>query len=56
MDRGIEVATGEDDSDESVDYDDEEDHFNEDGSFIGEYSGRRRRGSVEANGPTSSVA
>ncbi|XP_076133230.1 cell adhesion molecule L1-like a isoform X1 [Alosa pseudoharengus] len=56
IDGGIEVATGEDDSDESVDYDDEEDQFNEDGSFIGEYSGRRRRGSAEANGPSSSVA
>ncbi|XP_031422815.1 cell adhesion molecule L1-like a isoform X7 [Clupea harengus] len=51
------LATGEDDSCESVvDYEDEEEQFNEDGSFIGEYSGRRRRASVEMNGPSSSVA
>ncbi|KAL2104146.1 hypothetical protein ACEWY4_001014 [Coilia grayii] len=52
----IKIVLGEDDSGQSVDdYDDEEDHFNEDGSFIGEYAGRRLRGSTEANGPTSSV-
>lgn len=39
------------------DYADSEGEFNEDGSFIGEYSGRRHRGSVsEPNGPNTVTA
>lgn len=42
----------EDDSsgDSPVISDDEDCEFNEDGSFIGEYSGYKRRASVEVNG------
>uniref|UniRef100_A0AAY4BJ33 Neural cell adhesion molecule L1 n=1 Tax=Denticeps clupeoides TaxID=299321 RepID=A0AAY4BJ33_9TELE len=47
----------EDESGDSlVEYGDGDDEFNEDGSFIGEYSGHRHRGSAEMSGPTSSVA
>lgn len=42
----------EDDSsdDSSIISEDNDCEFNEDGSFIGEYAGYRRRASVEANG------
>lgn len=43
--------------DSLVDYADGEGEFNEDGSFIGEYSGRRNRGSVsEPSGPSPVTA
>ncbi|XP_070765762.1 cell adhesion molecule L1-like a isoform X2 [Enoplosus armatus] len=43
--------------DSLVDYADGEGEFNEDGSFIGEYSGRRHRGSVsEPSGPSPVTA
>lgn len=46
-------ATGDSVSRDSlVDYADGDGEFSEDGSFIGEYSGRKHRGSVsEPNGP-----
>ncbi|XP_063064100.1 neural cell adhesion molecule L1-like protein isoform X2 [Engraulis encrasicolus] len=57
----IKIVVGESDSDSGQsadDYDDEEDQFNEDGSFIGEYAGRRRRQSTaeqNGHGPTATV-
>ncbi|KAM6982682.1 cell adhesion molecule L1-like a isoform 3-T3 [Tautogolabrus adspersus] len=43
--------------DSLVDYADGEEEFNEDGSFIGEYSGRKHRGSVsEPSGPNPVTA
>ncbi|XP_067316337.1 neural cell adhesion molecule L1-like protein isoform X5 [Pseudorasbora parva] len=42
--------------DSMVDYGDEDTHFNEDGSFIGEYSGRKERVSMEIKGNNQSTA
>uniref|UniRef100_A0A1A7WN48 Neural cell adhesion molecule L1 n=1 Tax=Iconisemion striatum TaxID=60296 RepID=A0A1A7WN48_9TELE len=53
------VGEGEDSisRDSLVDYTDEEEEFNEDGSFIGEYSGPKYKGSInEPNGPSSVTA
>uniref|UniRef100_A0A671SJQ1 Neural cell adhesion molecule L1-like protein n=1 Tax=Sinocyclocheilus anshuiensis TaxID=1608454 RepID=A0A671SJQ1_9TELE len=47
---------GGDSGDSMVDYGDEDAHFNEDGSFIGEYSGRKERVSMEIKGNNQSTA
>uniref|UniRef100_A0AAR2KCC2 Neural cell adhesion molecule L1-like protein n=1 Tax=Pygocentrus nattereri TaxID=42514 RepID=A0AAR2KCC2_PYGNA len=47
---------GGDSGDSMVDYGDEDAHFNEDGSFIGEYGGRKERASVEIKGTNQSTA
>lgn len=47
---------GGDSGDSMVDYCDEDAHFNEDGSFIGEYSGRKDRASMEIKGNNQSTA
>ncbi|XP_058635302.1 neural cell adhesion molecule L1-like protein isoform X7 [Onychostoma macrolepis] len=47
---------GGDSGDSMVDYGDEDTHFNEDGSFIGEYSGRKERVSMEIKGNNQSTA
>ncbi|ROL50768.1 Neural cell adhesion molecule L1-like protein [Anabarilius grahami] len=47
---------GGDCGDSMVDYGDEDTHFNEDGSFIGEYSGRKERVSMEIKGNNQSTA
>ncbi|XP_051568295.1 neural cell adhesion molecule L1-like protein isoform X3 [Myxocyprinus asiaticus] len=47
---------GGDSGDSMVDYGDEDAHFNEDGSFIGEYSGRKERVSTEIKGNNQSTA
>lgn len=47
---------GGDSGDSMVDYGDEDAHFNEDGSFIGEYSGRKERVSMEIKGNNQSAA
>ncbi|XP_076870180.1 neural cell adhesion molecule L1-like protein isoform X2 [Brachyhypopomus gauderio] len=47
---------GGDSGDSMVDYGDEDAHFNEDGSFIGEYAGRKERSSVEIKGTSQSTA
>uniref|UniRef100_A0A8C1IG84 Neural cell adhesion molecule L1 n=1 Tax=Cyprinus carpio TaxID=7962 RepID=A0A8C1IG84_CYPCA len=46
---------GGDSGDSMVDYGDEDAHFNEDGSFIGEYSGRKERVSMEIKGNNQST-
>ncbi|XP_056112188.1 neural cell adhesion molecule L1-like protein isoform X8 [Rhinichthys klamathensis goyatoka] len=45
-----------DSGDSMVEYGDEDTHFNEDGSFIGEYSGRKERVSMEIKGNNQSTA
>uniref|UniRef100_A0AAY4DMF9 Neural cell adhesion molecule L1-like protein n=1 Tax=Denticeps clupeoides TaxID=299321 RepID=A0AAY4DMF9_9TELE len=45
-----------DSGDSLVDYGDEEGQFNEDGSFIGEYAGRKERASVEIKGTGQTAA
>ncbi|XP_059415887.1 neural cell adhesion molecule L1-like protein isoform X2 [Carassius carassius] len=47
---------GGDSGDSMVEYGDEDAHFNEDGSFIGEYSGRKERVSMEIKGNNQSTA
>uniref|UniRef100_A0A672NMA4 Neural cell adhesion molecule L1-like protein n=1 Tax=Sinocyclocheilus grahami TaxID=75366 RepID=A0A672NMA4_SINGR len=47
---------GRDSGDSMVDYGDEDAHFHEDGSFIGEYSGRKERVSMEIKGNNQSTA
>ncbi|XP_042582312.1 neural cell adhesion molecule L1-like protein isoform X10 [Cyprinus carpio] len=47
---------GGDSGDSMVDYGDEDAHFHEDGSFIGEYSGRKDRVSMEIKGNNQSTA
>uniref|UniRef100_A0A4W4EMC2 Neural cell adhesion molecule L1-like protein n=1 Tax=Electrophorus electricus TaxID=8005 RepID=A0A4W4EMC2_ELEEL len=47
---------GGDSGDSMVDYGDEDAHFNEDGSFIGEYAGRKERSSMEIKGTNQSTA
>ncbi len=47
---------GGDSGDSMVDYGDEDAHFNEDGSFIGEYAGRKARVSMEIKGNNQSTA
>ncbi|XP_077054172.1 neural cell adhesion molecule L1-like protein isoform X2 [Siphateles boraxobius] len=47
---------GGDSGDSMVEYGDEDTHFNEDGSFIGEYSGRKERVSMEIKGNNQSTA
>ncbi|TRY69809.1 hypothetical protein DNTS_000588, partial [Danionella cerebrum] len=47
---------GADSGDSMVDYCEEDAHFNEDGSFIGEYSGRKDRLSSEIKGTNQSTA
>uniref|UniRef100_A0A673G861 Neural cell adhesion molecule L1-like protein n=1 Tax=Sinocyclocheilus rhinocerous TaxID=307959 RepID=A0A673G861_9TELE len=47
---------GKDSGDSMVDYGDEDTHFHEDGSFIGEYSGRKERVSMEIKGNNQSTA
>ncbi|XP_052415487.1 neural cell adhesion molecule L1-like protein isoform X9 [Carassius gibelio] len=47
---------GGDSGDSMVDYGDEDAHFHEDGSFIGEYSGRKERVSMEIKGNNQSIA
>ena len=47
---------GGDSGDSMVDYGDEDAHFNEDGSFIGEYGGRKDRASMEIKGTNQSTA
>ncbi|XP_051996637.1 neural cell adhesion molecule L1-like protein isoform X3 [Xyrauchen texanus] len=47
---------GGDSGDSMADYGDEDAHFNEDGSFIGEYSGRKDRVSTEIKGNNQSTA
>uniref|UniRef100_A0AAR2JY97 Neural cell adhesion molecule L1-like protein n=1 Tax=Pygocentrus nattereri TaxID=42514 RepID=A0AAR2JY97_PYGNA len=50
-------VSGDDTSvDSSVDYEDEDSEFNEDGSFIGEYAGHKRKLSAEVNGHTTMTA
>ncbi|KAI1890977.1 hypothetical protein AGOR_G00159130 [Albula goreensis] len=45
-----------DSGDSLVDYGDEDGQFNEDGSFIGEYAGRKERDSMEVKGMTQITA
>ncbi|XP_036386430.1 neural cell adhesion molecule L1-like protein isoform X2 [Megalops cyprinoides] len=45
-----------DSGDSLVDYGEEDGQFNEDGSFIGEYAGRKERGSMEVKGTTQITA
>ncbi|KAJ8259745.1 hypothetical protein GJAV_G00172930 [Gymnothorax javanicus] len=45
-----------DSGDSLVDYGEEDGQFNEDGSFIGEYAGHKRRESMEIKGMTQSTA
>ncbi|KAL4655901.1 neural cell adhesion molecule L1-like protein [Arapaima gigas] len=45
-----------DSGDSLVDYGDEDGQFNEDGSFIGEYAGRKERGSAEVKGTAAITA
>lgn len=45
-----------DSADSIVDYGEEDGQFNEDGSFIGEYAGRKNRSSVEIKGTNQSSA
>lgn len=47
---------GGDSGDSMVDYGDEDAHFNEDGSFIGEYTGHKKRVSMEIKGNNQSTA
>ncbi|XP_066519183.1 neural cell adhesion molecule L1-like protein isoform X2 [Hoplias malabaricus] len=47
---------GEDSGDSIVDYGEEDGHFNEDGSFIGEYGGRKERASTEIKATNQSSA